>query len=157
MATKPKPYNYYTIWSGSLNLGDTPGVFYNSAFVGLIIQMPIYFNYIPKDKEYVEIMLVTSEVEIFEGKAHNVYLDWVPGESFPEPIGKIDDTELIPNMPEYHKLKIPTDGLTLGNHTLTIVVNNEIQAGLNDDFILKRIDVDNYTAAKLGFTRHKPC
>jgi len=82
---KPRPYLYHTIWNGSLNLGDTPGVFNTSAFVGLILQIPVNVTHIPANRLYVELMLYTSDVEIFNSKVHYVYLDWIAGQPFNAP------------------------------------------------------------------------
>lgn len=146
---KPDPYNYYPIWTGALNFGDTPGVFYDSQFVGLILQFPIYISYIPS-KLYIELVLITNEVEINDGNYHNVYFDWKPGQPLPSPIGQIDDREYFPNIAEYHILKVATNGLQLGNHTLSILVNTKTPSGLQDDFILYEIDADNEVGMRLG-------
>lgn len=148
---RPDDFLFYPVWYGALNLGDTPGVFYNSQFVGLMLHIPINITFVPKDKEAIFMMLLTNEVEVFGGKVHYVYLDWQPGDPLPAPIGQIDDAIIVPDIPEYHKLTIPTKGLELGNHTITIIVNGEVKAGLRDDFILHQIDADNDCGMKLGF------
>lgn len=148
---KPSNYPFYTIWSGALNLGDTPGVFQDSSFVGLLLQIPVNISYLPEGKEYVELMLVTDEVEIFNQKVHYVYFDWIVGNPLSKPIGQIDDIVIIPDLPEFHLLKIETKNLQLGNHTITIVVNTETPQGLKDDFVLRRIDASNDIGAKIGF------
>lgn len=148
--SRPAPYPYYTIWSGSLNLGDTPGVFNDSSFVGLMLQIPINISFIPAGKPNIEIMLMTNEVEIFNGNAHYAYFDWVPGDPLPSPIGQIDDKDILPDMPEYHLLKINTSGLISGNHTITIIVSLNTPAGLKDDFILHKIDADNDAGVRVG-------
>jgi len=148
--SKPSPYPFYTIWNGSLNMGDTPGVYNVSAFVGLMLQIPVNVTFIPTSKSVIDIMLMTNEVEIFKNKKHAVYFDWIPGTPLPTPIGYIDDVDYIPSMPEYHRLKINTLGLTTGNHSITIIVNNEITAGLSDDFVLYKIDVDNDAGIRVG-------
>ncbi len=74
-------YPFYPIWFGSLNLGDTPGVFMDSQFVGLVLQIPVTFTSLPPQPAF-EMMLLTSNVEIFTDPStgnkfiHNVYLDW---------------------------------------------------------------------------------
>ncbi len=151
MSNKPASYNYYTIWSGALNFGDTPGVFLDSTFVGLIAQIPITINYIPPGISDFEIMLLTDDVEIFNGNTHPVYFDWIPGTTLLPAVGHIDDVSIIPNLPEYHLLKIPTQGLTTGDHSITIVVNLQTPMGLKDDFVLRRIDMDNNVGAKTGW------
>lgn len=148
--SKPYPYPFYTIWSGSLNLGDTPGVFSDSSFVGLILQIPINITSIRAGKTHIEIMLITNEVEIYGGNVHYAYFDWTPGTPLGNPIGQVDDVDIIPNMPEYHPPKIPTQGLTIGNHTITIIVNTTTPVGLKDDFVLHRIDADNDTGVRVG-------
>ena len=139
------------MWYGSLNMGDTPGVFYNSTFVGLMLHIPITITYIPPQKQFIDLMPLTDEVEVFGGKAHYVYFDWIPRNPFPNPIGKIDDAVIVPDIPEYHRLQIPTEGLVTGNHTLTIIVNGDPKSGQRDDFILHQIDADNDAGVKLGF------
>jgi len=148
---KPANYPFHTIWSGALNLGDTPGVFQDSSFVGLLLQIPISITFLPEDEEFVELMLVTDEVEIFNQKVHYVYFDWIVGSALSKPIGQIDDIDIVPDLPEFHLLKIETKNLQLGNHTITIVVNTEVPQGLKDDFVLRRIDASNHIGARIGF------
>lgn len=38
---------FYLVWSGALNFGDTPGVFTNAQFIGLLAQIPVKVTYIP--------------------------------------------------------------------------------------------------------------
>ncbi|MBS1518229.1 MAG: hypothetical protein JSS91_09095 [Bacteroidetes bacterium] len=149
MISKPKEYPFYPIWNGSLNLGDTPGVFFNSTYIGLIFQFPINISFIPS-KPKLKILLVTSEVEVYDKNTHQVYFDWIPGNSLPIPIGEINDKEIIPHRPEFHLLEIETTGLSIGNHTITIIVNPNISIGLKDDFILYNIDVDNDAGVRIG-------
>ncbi|VTS08280.1 hypothetical protein [Tuwongella immobilis] len=142
---------YYLVWSGSLNMGDTPGVFTDAQFVGLILQIPITITYLSDETAPAQFLLTTTEVEIFNQKTHPVYWDWTPGTALPTPVGHIDDTEFVPGKPEFHQLSIPRTELTLGKHWLTILVNAEIPAGLRDDFILKRIEAHNSIGAKIGW------
>lgn len=151
MTKKPASYNYYTIWSGALNFGDTPGVFLDSTFVGLLAQIPLTINFIPPGTTSFNIMLVTDEVEIYNGNTHPVYFNWVPGTAFPSPVGYIDDISPIPNLPEYHLLTIPVTGITPGDHSITIVVNVTAPMGMKDDFVLRRIDMDDTIGAKTGW------
>jgi len=148
--SRPTPYPYYTIWSGSLNLGDTPGVFNDSTFAGLMLHIPINISYILAGKPFIEIMLMTNEVEIYGGNVHHVYFDWVPGDPLTNPVGQIDDVDYVPDMPEYHRLRIDTQGLTTGNHTITIIVSTKTPAGLKDDFLLHKIDADNDAGIRIG-------
>lgn len=148
-------YPFFSIWYGSLNLGDTSGVFMDSQFVGLVLQIPLTLTFLPPQPTF-EIMLLTSDVEIFSDPStgqkfiHNVYLNWVPGTSLPSPIGAIDDIDYIPGKPEYHKLTIDTS-IGQGKHTITIIVNQDVQKGNRDDFSLKRIDVFEQVGAKIGW------
>ncbi|HTF17384.1 MAG TPA: hypothetical protein VK658_04885 [Chryseolinea sp.] len=48
---KPDPYPFYAIGSGSLNLGDTPGVFHDSYYAGLIVQFPVNISFIAAKPE----------------------------------------------------------------------------------------------------------
>ena len=142
---------FYMVWSGSLNFGDTPGVFTNAQFVGLLVQIPVTLTFVSSGSAEISFLLQTTDVEIFNNKKHPVYWDWTPGASFPTPVGFIDDTELVPGRPEYHKLSIPSAASTVGHHTITIHVNPEVSAGLKDDFVLERIEASNSIGAKIGW------
>jgi hypothetical protein len=142
---------YYLVWSGALNMGDTPGVFMDAQFVGLLLQVPVTITFLPDGTDPVKMLLVTTEVEVFNGKKHPVYWDWTPGTVLPAPVGTIDDVDLIPGRPECHPLSIPRADAGVGKHWLTIHVNAEIDAGLRDDFVLKRIEADETIGAKVGW------
>lgn len=144
-------YPFYTIWTASLNLGDTPGVFSDAAFAGLILQLPLTITYVPESTEPLIVALTTSEVEIFNGKTHAVYFDWIPGSALPAPIGYIDDTTAIPGRPEVHLLTIPHAEATVGRHSITIIVNFDVPAGFRDDFVLNRVEVHESFGAKVGW------
>lgn len=139
------------VWSGALNFGDTPGVFTNAQFVGLMVQIPVTLTFIPDGVLPIRMLLRTTDVEIFNEKKHPVYWDWAPGTGLPTPVGFIDDIELIPGRPEFHQLSIPHAAATLGAHTITIIVNPDVPAGLKDDFVLDRIEADDSIGAKIGW------
>jgi len=149
-------YPYYVIWSGSIGLGDTPGVFMDSKFVGLLVQIPFRITF-PEDSTGVDtitILLTTTEVEIFNNQVHSVYLNWQPGQQFPNPVGAIDDTAIFEGKPEIHQLDIPANlfgNTVVGKHTLTIHVNPDASAGLRDDFVLKRIEISENVGAGIGW------
>ena len=142
---------YFLIWTGALNLGDTPGVFMDAQFVGLLLQIPITITFPPSGTDPAKFLLMTTEVEVFNNKKHPVYWDWVPGSSLPTPVGFIDDTDLIPGRPEYHLLTIPNASATKDRHSITIHINPDIPAGLRDDFVLKRIEAHESIGAKIGW------
>ncbi len=139
------------VWSGALNFGDTPGVFTNAQFVGLLVQIPVTLTFIPDDDSPIRFLLRTTDVEIFNDKKHPVYWDWTPGNPLPTAVGIIDDTDLIPGHPEYHQLSVPHADAPLGPHSITILVNPEVSAGLKDDFVLERIEAHNTIGAKIGW------
>jgi hypothetical protein len=157
-ATMTSNYPYYLLWSGGINLGDTPGVFTESEFVGLLVQIP--FRITSSTIEAITILLLTTDVEIFQDAngnrlVHNVYLNWQPGQPFPTPVGTIDDEELFPGRPEIHQLNIPAERFqpqVQGNHTLTIHVNPNVAAGLKDDFVLKNIQISDNVGARIGWS-----
>ena len=142
---------YYMVWSGALNFGDTPGVFTNAQFVGLLVQIPITLTFVPDEDSPVRFLLQTTDVEIFNDKKHSVFWDWEPGMTLPSPVGYIDDKALIPGRPELHELLIPHAVANIGPHTLTIWVNAEVSAGLRDDFVLERIEAHETIGAKIGW------
>ena len=142
---------FYLIWSGSLNFGDTPGVFSNSQFVGLLAQIPVKITFVSDNGQDARFLLQTTDVEVFDGKKHAVYWDWLPGTPLPTAVGFIDDSELIPGRPELHELLIPSSLATLGPHTLTFHVNPAVTAGLKDDFVLERIEAHNSIGARIGW------
>jgi hypothetical protein len=141
---------FYVIWTGALNLGDTPGVFNDAAFAGLSITLPVTIGFASGTDS--QMLLMTTQVEIFGGRKHPVYWDWTPGTAFPNPVGYIDDTDPIPGRPEYHLLTIPADQAKQGQHSLTVLVNPDIPAGFRDDFVLKRIEADEKAGMKIGWS-----
>jgi hypothetical protein len=149
MPTASHPY--YLIWTGALNLGDTPGVFNNAQFAGLLLQTPITITFLPDGTDPVLFLLMTTDVEIFDGKKHPVYWDWEPGNPLPPPIGFIDDTDLIPGNPEFHLLTVPRSSASVDRHWITIHVNPDPSAGLRDDFVLLRIEAHETIGAKIGW------
>ena len=48
---------FFLIWTGSLNLGDTPGVFMDAQFVGLLLQIPITITFLPDGTDPVKFLL----------------------------------------------------------------------------------------------------
>lgn len=147
----PDLNSFYMVWSGALNLGDTPGVFNNAQFTGLLVQIPITLTFVPADTAPRKFLLQTTDVEIFNDKKHPVYWDWVPGSPLPTSIGFIDDTELIVGRPEFHELSVSSDKAAEGPHTITILVNPEVSAGLKDDFVLEKLLASNSVGAKIGW------
>lgn len=147
----PASHPFYLVWTGSLNLGDTPGVFMDAQFVGLLLQMPIKITFLPAGEDPIQLLLTTTQVEIFNDKKHPVYWDWVPGTPLPTPVGFIDDTDIIPGRPEYHLLSVPRNSVSVDNHWITIHVNPEVDAGFRDDFVLKRIEAHESIGAKIGW------
>ena len=142
---------YYLIWAGGLNLGDTPGVFMNAQFAGLLLQLPISLTFVPDDVDYLSIVLVTTDVEVFGGKSHGIYWDWTPGEALGVRVGEIDDKEQVPGRKERHVISVPRHLATTGRHSITIVVNEEVAAGFKDDFVLVRIEASSSVGAKIGW------
>ena len=60
----PDSHPFYLVWTGSLNLGDTPGVFMDAQFAGLLLQVPITLTFLPDGTDPIQLLLTTSEVEI---------------------------------------------------------------------------------------------
>ncbi len=58
---------YYLV-TGALNMGDTPGVFMDAQFVGLLLQIPVTITFLPDGSDPVKLLLMTTEVEVFNGK-----------------------------------------------------------------------------------------
>lgn len=142
---------FYLVWSGALNMGDTPGVFMDAQFVGLLLQIPITLTFVPEGNAPAKLLLMTTEVEIFNGKKHPIYWDWTPGTPLPAPVGFIDDVALVPGRREFHLITIPHAAATLGQHWITMQVNPDVAAGLRDDFVLKRIEAHETIGAKVGW------
>lgn len=154
-------YPYYVIWTGSISLGDTPGTFMDSQYAGLLVQIPftISFPAPPETVSTVTILLTTTEVEIFKDSngsplVHTVYLNWQPGTAFPPVAGIIDDSIIFEGKPEINRIDIPGTNfgsVVAGRHTLTIQVNPDTNAGLRDDFVLKRIEISENVGARIGW------
>jgi len=51
-------------------MGDTPGVFMDAQFVGLLLQIPVTITFLPDGSDPVKFLLITTEVEVFNGKKH---------------------------------------------------------------------------------------
>ena len=147
----PKTHPFYLVWTGALNLGDTPGVFMDAQFAGLLLQIPITLTFVPEWTEPLQLLLMTTEVEIFRDKKHPTYWDWIPGNPLPTPVGFIDDRDVIPGRPEFHLLSIPRSLASVDRHSITIHINPEIAAGMRDDFVLKRIEAHESIGAKIGW------
>jgi hypothetical protein len=154
-------YPYYPIWTGSISLGDTPGVFMDSQYAGLLVQIPFTINFPepPNTVDVVTILLTTTEVEIFADSngnklVHKVYLNWQPGTALPPAVGVIDDQVIFAGQPEINQINIPGSSFgnaVAGRHTLTIQVNPNTNAGLRDDFVLKRIEISENVGARIGW------
>lgn len=144
-----KAHPYYLVWAGHLNMGDTPGVFTDAQFVGLLLQIPVTITFTQGGDA--AFLLVTTDVEIFGGKTHPVYWDWAPGTAFPTPVGYIDDTDPIPGRRECHRLTVPAAAATKGPHTITVHVNPAVSEGMRDDFVLRRIEAGDAIGAKIGW------
>ncbi len=76
---------FYMVWSGALNFGDTPGVFTNAQFVGLLVQLPVTLTFVPDDNLRIRFLLQTTDVEIFNDKTHPVLF----GEAVPFRFGRL--------------------------------------------------------------------
>ena len=146
----PASHPFYMVWSGALNLGDTPGVFNNAQFVGLMVQLPVKLTFVPNGDDPIKFLLKTTHVEIFNDKKHPVYWDWTPGTALPTPVGFIDDVDLFPGKPEYHEVVIPKSDATVGDHTITVIINQDVAAGFKDDFVLEHLEASDQIGAKIG-------
>lgn len=147
----PDSYPFYIVWTGSLHLGDTPGVFMDAQYAGLIVQVPVTITFSPDGTDPIVFVATTTEVEIFNNNKHPIYWDWTPGNVLPTPVGYIDDEDLITGQPEKHLLSIPHDAAAVGKHWITIQVNAETDAGLRDDFVLRRLEAHESFGAKIGW------
>lgn len=145
------PASFYVVWTGSIHLGDTPGVFMDAEFVGLMLLLPVTITFLDDNAPDVQFLLTTTEVEIFDGKRHPCYWDWTPGSALAVAVGHIDDRDIVPGKPELHLLTVPRAQAGVGRHTLAILVNADIPAGLRDDFVLKRFHAHDSVGARLGW------
>lgn len=144
-------YPYYILWTGALHLGDTPGVFMDAQYAGLLIQVPVTVTFVPEGTDPIVFVVTTTEVEIFDNKKHPIYWDWTLGTPFPIPVGYVDDQDLITGQPEKHLLSVPHDSAAVGKHWITIQVNQETAVGLRDDFVLRRLEAHESIGAKIGW------
>ena len=144
-------YPYYIVWTGALHLGDTPGVFMDAQYAGLLIQVPVTVTFVPEGTDPIVFVVTTTEVEIFDNKKNPIYWDWTPGTPFPTPVGYVDDQDLITGQPEKHLLSVPHDSAAVGKHWITIQVNQETAVGLRDDFVLRRLEAHESIGAKIGW------
>jgi hypothetical protein len=147
----PTTYPYYIIWTGALHLGDTPGVFMDAQYAGLLVQIPITITFAPAGTNPAILKLTTTEVEIFNLKKHSIYWDWIPGSPFSTPVGFIDDVDQTTGTPETHQITVPNNLATVGKHSITIQINPETDAGLRDDFVLRRLEAFESIGAKIGW------
>ncbi|GMW02241.1 MAG: hypothetical protein AMXMBFR84_33770 [Candidatus Hydrogenedentota bacterium] len=147
----PDRRDYYVVWTGTLHMGDTPGVFMDGQYAGLVVQFPVSVTYVDDNIKTVELLFETTEVEIFDGKKHAVYWDWNPGSAFPAPVGFIDDTDPFPGQPELHPVSVPVKQAAKGAHTIAIHINPDVKEGMRDDFVLKRLEAHNTAGVKIGW------
>ena len=146
------PYPYYIIWTGALNLGDTPGVFMDAQYAGLIVQIPVTITFAPVDPNPAVFILTTTEVEIYNQKKHPIYWDWTPGSPFSTPVGYIDDTDGTTGTSEKHQISVPYNLASVGKHSITVQVNPATDAGMRDDFVLRRLEAFESIGAKIGWS-----
>lgn len=148
----PESAEFYTIWTGALNLGDTPGVFTDASFVGLVVQIPLTITFLPEGfKDPVWFLLETTEVETFGEAQHPILWDWKPGTPLTTPVGAINNKDLTAGETERHFVQLSAEQATPGPHSLTILVNPEVGAGLKDDFILRRLGASQQIGARVGW------
>ena len=123
----------------------------DAQFAGLLVQIPVTITFVSGGPSPVVFVATTTEVEIFDNKKHPIYWDWTPGNPMPPAVGYIDDTDLITGQPEKHLISIPPDAAAIGKHWITIQVNAETDAGLRDDFVLRRLEAHESIGAKIGW------
>jgi hypothetical protein len=143
--------DFYILWAGNLNMGDTPGVFNYAQFAGLILQIPVTITYPDEGLDTADFLLRTTDVEIYNGAKHPIYWDWQPGTPFDTPVGYIDDTDPVSDQPEYHLARIQGPVAKKGRHTITIVINQESDVGLKDDFVVEWLGANQMLGAKIGW------
>jgi hypothetical protein len=150
------------IWKGALHIGDEPGIFGDSAYVGLTCELPFtLYRFTEKGSDLVRFLVETSQVRTFHTyPGHEVTLT-----AF-EPPARAGEHWTERRIGDVHRLK--SDGPTpmaidadladvKGKRlflSLRVRVDTSVPAGLFDDFEILRLSfvtVDHRFYSSFGF------
>jgi hypothetical protein len=137
------------IWKGSLHLGDEPGIFGDSTYVGLSCELPFtLYRFLESGSDKVQLVLETSPVRTFNTyPGHEVVLT-----SF-EPPARAGGHWTERRIGDVHRLKSGAAGpLTIDADlsdvkakrlflSLKTRVDTSVPAGLFDDFEILRLSI----------------
>lgn len=130
------------------HLGESPGVFLDVPYQGLVCELPFTVTWEDEEVEEVSIIVETSDVETWGGwKGHPVMLNGIE-------IGRVQDVNNLDGPKETTAFKVkkktfPNAFNKGAKNRLSISVNkkNTTQAGFLDDFILLAIRTDGFAGA----------
>ena len=136
---------------GSYHLGDNPGIFQNSTYVGHQLVLPLRKVWMDDRAEKVSFFVGTHDVETLGNwKGHRVSLNGTE-------IGRIKNTGGVVGAAETVKFEVRREDLLriLGekdNFLLTVEYEKQAATpGLGDDFVLTRIATSETLSLALGW------
>ena len=143
--------NLILVVCGSYHLGDNPGIFQNSTYVGHQLVLPVRKIWLDERAEKVAFYFGTHDVETLgQWKGHLVTINDTE-------IGRIKNTSGEAGMAGTSKIEVRRDDLLQilgGEDNFTLAIEYEKQPatpGLGDDFVLTRIATSETLSVTLGW------
>ena len=143
--------NSILVVSGSYHLGDNPGIFQNSTYVGHQLVLPVRKTWLDERADKFAFYFSTQDVETLGNlKGHRVTINGTD-------IGRIKNTGGTAGTSETMKLEVKRDDLLKilnekDNFTLAIEYEKQLgMPGLGDDFVLTRIATSENLSVALGW------
>ena len=143
--------NLILVVSGSYHLGDNPGIFQNSTYVGHQLVLPLRKMWLDDRAEKVSFYFSTTDVETLgQWKGHRVTINGAE-------IGRIKNTGGTSGTAETMKVEVKLNDLVRlldGQDHFTLAVEYEKQPatpGQGDDFVLTRIATSETLSVTLGW------
>ena len=143
--------NSILVVSGSYHLGDNPGIFQNSTYVGHQLVLPLQKIWLDERADKVAFYFGTTDVETLgQWKGHRVMINGAE-------IGRIKNTGGMTGTAETIKLELSHQDLLKlldGKDNFLLAIEYEkqpAQAGMGDDFVLTRIATSETLSVSLGW------
>ena len=143
--------NLILVVSGSYHLGDNPGIFQNSTYVGHQLVLPLRKIWMDDRADKVVFFFGTEDVETLgQWKGHRVTINGAE-------IGRIKNTGGTSGTAETMRIEIKLEEFLRildGKDNFTLAIEYEKQPsmpGLGDDFVLTRIATSETISVALGW------
>ncbi|CAM5634712.1 hypothetical protein [Streptomyces fumanus] len=153
----PKPE---LVWQGRVHLGDEPGVYGDSCYSGLAVDIPLtLLKTDPGGADTTTLQIVTEDVETFAGYPGHLItvVLYEPEPSQPLHFREVELASTRLTSADDNRVNV---SINLANRpsparvSVRVRVDTEVPAGLYDDFVVTRLSnkSSNYTwVASLGF------